>query len=132
MFERVSQNLCSPRSDRRIAILQRPSPRVDLKPILHSGKDTGLEEDFVKHREAILDDGSAKTEGIHKTGGQHGGVAGVAEAEDSLQSGEQFQTEGAGGDVIVDQPCFVLINGPNKNVDRMGDPVKQFRKNLYK
>jgi len=92
-----------------MAILLRPSPAVDLEPMLRSGSNGALDENVVKHRKAILDGASAKAEGIHKTGRQYGGVAGVAEAEDSLQSGKQFQTIGAGKGVPVDQHHFVSV-----------------------
>jgi hypothetical protein len=61
--------------------------------ILHGGSDGGLCEDVVKHRKAIVDDCSAKSEGIHKTSGEDGGATGVTKAEDPLKSSEQFKTK---------------------------------------
>jgi len=64
-----------------MAILQRPFSRIDLETALHRGRDAGLDEHFAKHRKPVLDDRSAKKEGIHETGREYRRVARVTEAK---------------------------------------------------
>jgi hypothetical protein len=109
MLERISEDLCPPGGDRRIAILGRPMSRIYLEPMLLRRREGRLKEYRMKHRKTVPNDRSAKTEGIHKTRGEYRGVSGMAITEDPFESGDQLELKRIGKSILPDQLHFVFI-----------------------
>src|ERR1700751_4989012 len=81
MLKRICEDLRPPRRDCRTVVFSGPKSRVNLEAAVHRGRDARFDKQFSKHRKPILDDRSAKKEGIHQSGREYRGIARVTKAK---------------------------------------------------